>query len=99
MPYKEGTEKAFTEEVRKVARTLGWLEMHPFDSRRTTAGFPDLTMVRKPRVVFAELKLDVKRSKLSPAQIVWKEELEQCKGVEYYLWRPSNWEEIIGVLR
>lgn len=66
MAYKEGTEKAFTEEVRKVARTLGWLEMHPFDSRRTTAGFPDLTMVRKPRVVFAELKLDLKGQNFHP---------------------------------
>ena len=28
-----------------------------------------------------------------------KDDLEQCSGVDYYLWRPSDWDSILGVLQ
>lgn len=94
-----GREADFTAEVRALARAFGWIEMHPYRSDRSTAGYPDLTMARAPRVVFAELKTDEKRSKLTPAQIVWANELKACSGVEYYLWRPRDLERIVEALK
>ena len=94
----KGKEAAFTNQVRSLARDLGWLEMHPYRSDRSTPGYPDLTLARAPWVITAELKLDDKRSKLSPAQEVWKYELEQCDKHEYHLWRPSNLDDIAKIL-
>ena len=57
------TEKAFQSDVMRVAKMLGWLCYHTFDSRRSASGFPDLVLVRE-RVLFRELK--VGKNKLSP---------------------------------
>ena len=50
------TEAEHLEQVKAVALTCGWRLYHTFDSRRSAAGFPDLVLVRPPRVIFAELK-------------------------------------------
>ena len=52
--------------------------------------------MRPPRLVLAELKTE--KGKVSPAQVAWLERLEQCAGVEVYLWRPSHRDEIERVL-
>jgi hypothetical protein len=91
------TEKAFMQQVRELARLFGWLEFHPHDSRRSTPGYPDLFMVRPPRVLFAELKSDTGR--VTPAQRAWLGALEQCPGVEVYLWRPGDWDAIVERLQ
>jgi hypothetical protein len=90
------TERAFQASVVRYARLMGWATYHTFDSRRSDAGFPDLVLVRRPRVVFAELKSQ--RGRLRPAQRAWIEELRAC-GQAVYVWRPSQWREIEGVLR
>lgn len=36
------------EDIRRDAREHRWLEYHPYDSKRSTAGWPDLFMVREP---------------------------------------------------
>jgi hypothetical protein len=59
-------------------------------------GFPDLVLVRWPRVIFAELKS--KQGKMSDAQAEWIAELKKCPAVEIYLWRPDDWEEIKNIL-
>jgi hypothetical protein len=89
------TEKAFLEQVRGLARLLGWMVFHTHDSRRSEPGFPDLVLLRE-RVVWAELKTDTGR--LTPAQVAWVEALRRA-GQEVYLWRPSAWAEIHAVLR
>ena len=91
------TEAEHLEQVRTVALTCGWHLYHTFDSRRSAAGFPDLVLVRPPRVIFAELKSE--RGRLTVPQQMWGDALDQCTSVEYYLWRPSNWDEIMEVLR
>ncbi len=84
-------EKAFQAQVVALARMQGWRVYHAHDSRRSEPGFPDLCMVRAPRVVYAELKTDTGR--LGPEQVCWIEELKACPGVEVYVWRPANWDE------
>jgi len=55
------TEKEWQAQVIKLATMLSWKVFHTHDSRRSTAGYPDLTLVRRSRVVFAELKTDTGR--------------------------------------
>ena len=63
----------------------------------TSKGFPDLVLGRQDpsRLIYAELKSQ--NGRVSPDQVKWRRILEAC-GQEYYLWRPSNWEEIERVL-
>ena len=67
-------------------------------SKGSPAGEPDLRMVRPPRVLFAELKRE-RNATVSPDQKRAAELLKACPCVEYYLWRPSDWDEIERVLR
>ena len=90
------TEKDFQETVIDLAEARGWRVFHPYDSRRSREGYPDLTMVRAPRVIFAELKTE--KGQVSDAQAAWAEALLECPGVEHYVWRPHNWEEVKGAL-
>lgn len=89
-------EKEFQGLVVDIARTLGWLVYHTFDSRRSEPGFPDLVMVRGQRVVFAELKAD--RGRLSEPQKEWLSRLTAAPGVEAHLWRPGMHSIIIKML-
>ena len=106
------TEKGFMQAVVDLARLQGWMVYHPFDSRRSQKGFPDLTMVRDGRLVFAELKTE--KGELTPAQEEWGNQLSAVRQrigdtyqlavmdfvlpVRYLLWRPSDWPEIEQVL-
>lgn len=84
------TEAELAEGVRCLAKALGWLDYHTFDSRRSEAGYPDRTMVRRGRLVFAELKRE--RAAATPAQEAWLSKLRKVGGpVEVYVWRPSSW--------
>ena len=62
---------------------------------RNAPGLPDLILVRRPRLVIAEVKRE--GEKPTPAQQRWLDEFAAC-GVETYIWRPSDWETILGVL-
>ncbi len=88
------SEKQFQAAVVQAARLLGWMCFHPFDSRRSESGFPDLVLVRE-RVVFAELKTE--KGRASPAQWKWIDALIGA-GQETHVWRPSNWPLIEKVL-
>ena len=91
------TEKQFTGQVRDLAETLGWLFYHPWLSMRSAHGWPDVAMVRPPRLILAELKTDTGQP--TAAQHEWLSALQECPGVECYLWRPSDMDEIVRILR
>lgn len=59
-------------------------------------GFPDLVLVRPPRVIFAELKAE--DGAVSEHQRVWIDWLMRCPGVEVYLWRPRDRDDIERIL-
>ncbi len=90
------TENDLLKHVRQMARNQGYLEYHTLRSIGSTAGFPDLVLVRPPRVIFAELKRN--KAQLRTAQVAWKVQLEDCPGVEYYVWRPDDLEDILKIL-
>lgn len=59
------------------------------------AGFTDLVAVGHGHCWFIELKTATGR--LSNAQSEWATALLDC-GMEYYLWRPSDWGNIVKVV-
>ena len=83
-----------------AAREMGWLAYNTYRSMRSEPGFPDLVLVRPPRVMFLELKTAKGRlskgrwnkagSRFLPGQDSWGEALDDCPGVEYLLVRPAD---------
>lgn len=85
-----------------IARVRGWLCHHETDSRRTAAGWLDLTLLRDGRLVVAELKVeDPSKGRTSAAQEEWLaawRTLERVANpltatvpvVSVHLWRPSD---------
>lgn len=80
-----------------LARLLGWRCYHPWLSARSTPGFPDLVLVRPPRILFVELKTE--RGKVTPAQQAWLDALAACPGCEVDLWRPRDLDAAAATLR
>ena len=91
------TEKQFESQVKDLAKIFGWRYYHTWRSIHSPAGFPDVIMVRPPRLIFAELKSD--KGKPSPAQEAWLNDLKGCPTVEVYLWRPVDFEAVMEILR
>ena len=88
------TEKAFQSDVMRVAKMLGWLCYHTFDSRRSASGFPDLVLVRE-RVLFRELK--VGKNKLSQSQELWRDSIMDAGG-DWAEWRETDLDDIVADL-
>jgi hypothetical protein len=91
------TEKQWQNYVIRFAELSNWLPYHTHDSRRSHKGFPDLVLVRPPRICFIELKTE--KGRIRPEQKLWADRLSCCTGVEYYLWRPSQEPEVREVLK
>jgi hypothetical protein len=88
--------------VTDLLRVYQWTFHHAGDSRRSTAGLPDIVAVRaRPgypgRVLFAELKAS--KGRLRDQQYIWLAELENCPQVESYVWRPADLDAIAEVLK
>jgi len=92
------SERQLLDMVVELALRLGWLVHHDLPALnergrwRTAiqgiAGFPDLVLVRPPRVVFAELKTE--KNDPTELQERWLDALAAC-AVEVYVWRPRHW--------
>ena len=79
-------------EVIQLARYGGWACYYTHYSPFSTPGWPDLALIKPPRVVLAELK--TARGKLRPEQADTAHLLERCEHAEYYLWRPADLEAV-----
>ena len=92
-------ESELKSKVRELALQLQWRYYHTHDSRKSEAGFPDITLVRNGRVLFIELK----RQKKNPTtdQKKWLDELHKVPFCEVYVWRPSDWnnDSILNILK
>jgi hypothetical protein len=84
------TERQLQDAVVELCQWLGYLVYHTYDSRRSQPGFPDLVIVGRKRVIFAELKSD--KGKLSGSQAQWYAHL-LANGAEAYVWRPTQWKD------
>ena len=99
-------ERDFQQQVTDLAEICGWSWAH-FRPARTLhgwttpvsgplgKGWPDLVLLRRERIVFAELKRD--KGKVDAHQ-AWVLELLGA-AAEAYVWRPSDLTAIAEVLR
>lgn len=83
-------ERELQEAVFELAARLRWLGYHTFDSRHSQAGFPDVVLVRPPRLLFAELK-DAK-NKPTVAQEQWLDQLGSIDEQIEWLWGIAEFE-------
>lgn len=100
------TEAQFQQQIIELARLYGWRIAHfrpawSRDGQRCMtavaadgAGWPDLTLVKGTRLIFAEIKSD--KGRISPDQKGWLDALK--KVAEVYCWYPKDWEQIQEIL-
>jgi hypothetical protein len=93
--------------VIEMARRLGYLVFHHHDSRRQVRpgvfvgdrdakGFPDLVLLRPPRMVVIECKKEL--GKVEPEQQEWLDAFAAC-GAEVHVVRPSNMDDVLKAIR
>lgn len=100
------SESDFLSTVLGMAKHLGWLRHHTWDSRiipndrdgdpMADVGFPDLVLVREGHLIFAELKTE--GGVMSNEQMRWAIFLDFIPNAVSYLWRPSDLDEIQRIL-
>lgn len=100
-------EKAWQEAVVELAETwLGWSWLHVYPGRfmkghRTPTagplgiGWPDLLLVRRERMVAAELKVGDRQATDDQKRVL---SLLALAGCEVHVWRPSDWDALVQVL-
>ena len=100
-------ETEFMKQVTDLAEILGWSWVHfrPAQTQRgwrtpvsgpMGKGWPDLFLVRGHRSIAAELKSGT--GKVAPEQYAVLE-LLQATGVETFVWRPADFDDLLAVLR
>ena len=94
------SEAEFYEQVRVLAQLKGWYIYHPYDSRNSYSGWPDVVLLRERAgltcMVVAELKREKGKTTLPQETVL---ALLACvPGVETHVWRPSDFEQIVKIL-
>ena len=92
----QSNEKHFMLRVMNEGRRLGWRVTHTRVGNGSDNGFPDVTMVKGGRLIFAELKFG--KGKTMSVQDDWLSDLVMVSGAECYLWYPEDWDQIVKVL-
>jgi len=92
------SESDWQQQVLEWARRGGFRAYHTRDSRRSSAGFPDLVLVHPGRhlLLFAELKRNT--GLLTTAQLEWLGSLSTVEHVGVEIWRPHDWQRVKAVL-
>lgn len=95
---RDMTEAEFQDNVVRLAKAHGWLVCHVYPGRTATGkvrtnttykGFPDLTLLKRGRLVFLELK--AVDGTASPEQRRWIALSQHVPGVEAYIVDPRDW--------
>lgn len=87
--YGAKSESEWMDEVRTIARLRDWpFVYHTHDSRHSAAGFPDLVLIRPPRMIFAELKSE--QGTTTREQSRYGEAINGCDAPVWEVWRPSD---------
>jgi hypothetical protein len=101
---RQVTEAELQRQVLQLAHTFGWESFHPRFSWRSRKGYTDLTLwnpearmfpVQIPCVIWVELKTET--GKVTPEQAATHLSMRKA-GLTVYVWRPSDWPEILNVL-
>lgn len=92
MPRSDAHEAPLMEGVRSLAELYGWLHFHApqceHAARQSEPGFPDLILVRAPRLVAVEIKRALP-DKPNVAQRHWLEQLDRVRYADSFILRPG----------
>ena len=86
-PFSRMTHPQFQRQIIGLCKLGGWRYYFTKNSKGSAKGFPDLVLVRPPRMIYAELKTTAYPT-LTKEQVEWANDIEQVPGVEYYAWFP-----------
>ena len=86
------TEKELQSDILKLAERNGWKAFHVYDSRKSSAGWPDLVLVRGVVLLFLELKTE--SGKVADAQQEWIDALQKVRIVSADIARPHNFDDV-----
>lgn len=98
------SEAEWQAQVVQLANMGGWRHMHVrrtigkgnrWTTGTSVAGWPDLTLWKADRLIFAELKTD--KGKVTADQRAILDSLEAA-GADVYVWRPSDADHVAQVL-
>lgn len=99
-------EADFQDNIIEYATFFRWLVYHTHDSRRSEPGFPDLVLVKRPRLLLWEVKGVTKKGPGQPEaeQYEWLEELRAVaeavpENVHTACYWPDDWPEIEAILK
>jgi hypothetical protein len=81
------TEEQFQNTVIAMCKLLGIAWYHPFFSRRSAAGWPDLALCGNSGFLLRELKTE--KGRLTRDQQEWGSRLRNA-GVSWEVWRPGD---------
>lgn len=95
------TEKVFQSQVEQLLKLCGYDYYHTWKSYHSPKGFPDIVAIKERggtiiNCFVAELKS--KKGRITAEQQRWLY-LFQLRGIEGYIWRPSDWEEIVKIIK
>lgn len=95
------TEGALQSTIEGLLTVYGWRWYHAPDNKpirarsgktyvqNIRAGYPDLTAVRGPRLLYIELKRQGPQGVVTPEQQAWLDDFAAA-GAEVYVWRPGD---------
>ena len=98
------TEKQFATAVGDLLRSCGYVFLHVFEqehyARRTTKGFPDYFAIHVETFHLVVLEIKSEKGQLTPHQEWWLMALRKaCPQAVVRVVRPSQWEELVTLLR
>lgn len=96
----EESEARFQERLRQMADTYGYLFYHPYDSTKSTPGWPDVALVHphgSPLFLW-ELKRQSQQARPSPSQRRWLDALQRATSIHTAVFRPSDWQTMLRLL-
>lgn len=88
LPTSALTERQWQAQVLTEAHRFNWWTWHPYDSRRSNPGWPDLALANVARRLFLLVELKTDRGRLHPEQTQAIDVL-RASGVRVEIWRPS----------
>lgn len=94
-PEWDPSEADFDAAIVELCKVGGWLTWHTYDSRRSEPGWPDRVFARRGVALFRELK--TRTGVVTPEQQECLALLSDA-GVDAGVWRPQDWEAIVGEL-
>jgi hypothetical protein len=93
-------EKDWSNDFKQLFESLGYEGYHTWTSIHSPRGWADwsLANTRQERLIYVELKRDIKSSVCSPDQLHWRDLILACGG-EWYCFRPHDFDDAAKVLQ